>query len=75
MNEPYLLFEKIVVRMKPLLTVAATAAVVIAAHLNLLPLSRGVKDIIELICLIIIALVNPPVSRYVDPRIDKDLGK
>jgi len=74
-EQSLVLLDKVVVRLRPLAVFAATCAIVVAQHLNLLPFSQSVKNVVELICLVVIALNNPPISRYVEPRTDVDLRK
>jgi len=65
-----LLFDRLVVRLRPLAINLAVGATVILAHQDLLPLSGRWRSGVELTCLILIALTNPPVSPYVSPRRD-----
>jgi hypothetical protein len=72
MKRDPLIIRQVIVRLRALVVVSVTLATVILANLNLLPLSATWRGIVQLVCLAIIALSNPPVSRYVDPRVDQD---
>uniref|UniRef100_A0A6M3LCP8 Uncharacterized protein n=1 Tax=viral metagenome TaxID=1070528 RepID=A0A6M3LCP8_9ZZZZ len=54
-------FDIFVVRLKSLAIQLATIATIIMAHMDLLHLTTTQKDIVMLVCLIIVGLTRPPV--------------
>ena len=62
MDNIVMLGEKVALRLKSLLSLAAVVAVAVTAHADMLPFNKKVNDTIELIAIVIVSLNNPVVS-------------
>ncbi len=64
------IIQSLIVRVKSLITTLTLVATILVTHMGLIHLSDAWKDLIQLVCLILIGLSNSPVGKFVEPRVD-----
>lgn len=58
--------ENLIIRLKPCLTLLGVIAAVVLLHMKLIPASESTKDVISLVCYVLVALNNPIASQIQD---------
>jgi len=64
------IIQSLIVRVRALVTTLTLVATIVVTHIGLIHLSDKWKDLIQLLCIILIGLSNSPVSKFVEPRVD-----
>ncbi len=64
------IIQSLIVRVKSLITTLTLVATIVVTHISLVHLADKWKDLIQLLCIILIGLSNSPVSKFVEPRVD-----